>query len=75
MTLTFFPVPVFESKTLANGILYIKISNFGKQDLITEFKKVIQGINVTTTKGMIIDLRHNPGGQSSISDKTASFSY
>jgi C-terminal processing protease CtpA/Prc len=65
--------PILESKLLSDGILYVKISNFDKEELITEFKKLIQDIDVKAVNGMIIDLRHNPGGESSIAEKMISF--
>jgi carboxyl-terminal processing protease len=64
--------PILESKLLPNEILYVKISNFDKEELITEFKNLIQDNNEPEVKGMIIDLRHNPGGESSIAEKIIS---
>jgi carboxyl-terminal processing protease len=62
--------PVLETKMLEDGLLYVKISNFNKQELVNLFQKTIQ--NNYISKGMIIDLRHNPGGESTIAEEIIS---
>ena len=54
-------VPTVEYSMLEDEIGYIAISSF---DLVTEeqFKKAIADLNAQGQKGMIIDLRFNPGG-------------
>lgn len=64
--------PVLESKILPNGNLYVKISNFENENLVPQFKKLIQDIDESVINGMIIDLRHNPGGESSIAESIIS---
>jgi len=60
--------PVLESKMLPRGILYVRISNFDKPELVQEFQNMIDKLDVTATKGMVIDVRYNPGGESSLAE-------
>ena len=46
-------------KKIGNDILYIRITSFDKK-VVKEVKKAIE--NATWAKGIIIDLRNNPGG-------------
>jgi len=48
------------TKTVGKDILYIRISSFDKK-VVHDVKKAIQK-RKSTTKGIIIDLRNNPGG-------------
>ena len=50
-----------KSETLEDDISYIRISMFD-QDTGKEFKKAIKEVDTNTIKGLIIDLRQNPGG-------------
>ncbi|NLN48972.1 MAG: S41 family peptidase [Clostridiales bacterium] len=50
-----------KSETLEDDIAYIRISMFD-QDTGKEFKKAIKEVDTNTIKGLIIDLRQNPGG-------------
>ncbi len=50
-----------KSETLEEDIAYIRISMFD-QDTGKEFKKAIKEVDTNTIKGLIIDLRQNPGG-------------
>jgi carboxyl-terminal processing protease len=64
--------PILESRMLPNGILYVKIANFDKEELPGEFEKLIDTLDLASTKGMIIDVRYNPGGDSSIAEGVTS---
>lgn len=44
-----------------NGVAYLKITRFG-EDTNREFQTAIQKVMDNKTKGMVIDLRNNPGG-------------
>lgn len=44
-----------------NGIAWIKISKFG-DDTDTEFNKAVNQILSNSSKGIILDMRNNPGG-------------
>ena len=46
---------------MKNDIAYIKILEFG-EDTNEELNKVLEAIDMTTTKGIMLDLRSNPGG-------------
>jgi len=51
---------------LPDGILYVRIPNFSSNDLGKKFSDLIENLNLTKTKGMIIDLRYNSGGSDQI---------
>lgn len=50
-----------ESKILNDNIFYVKISQFN-DSTTSEFKKIVNEILVKNPKGIILDLRNNPGG-------------
>ena len=51
---------VVHTKDLGNGIAYIKLDNFMSQTATAEFGKAL--VDASSGKGVIIDLRGNPGG-------------
>jgi C-terminal processing protease CtpA/Prc len=55
--------PLIETRIVEPGICYIRISNFGGKSA-EEFQKVFDGLDLAGLKGIIIDIRHNPGGDS-----------
>lgn len=65
--------PVIEMKMLASDICYIKISNFGSEKVVKEFQKVFDELDLTRLQGLILDVRFNPGGNSSHAYSIASF--
>jgi carboxyl-terminal processing protease len=58
--------PVLESRLLPDGILYVKIANFDNEELGGKFAALVDSLDPATTRGMVVDLRYNPGGNSSI---------
>ncbi|MCL6559696.1 MAG: PDZ domain-containing protein [Firmicutes bacterium] len=54
-------VPTVSGKMLDDGFGYIRISTFGNHTG-GEFKKVLNGLIRQGAKGLILDLRDNPGG-------------
>jgi len=48
------------TKTIGKDILYIRVASFDKK-VVTDVKKAIKK-KKSTTKGIILDLRNNPGG-------------
>lgn len=48
-------------KMLDNGIAYVELSQFG-DDTVTEFDKAVREMLAQNAKGLILDLRNNPGG-------------
>jgi len=57
--------PVIESRMIHPDIWYVRISNFGSQKVVDEFHKVFDLLDLTTINGIIVDVRHNSGGNSS----------
>lgn len=48
-------------KMLDNGIGYVELSQFG-DDTVAEFDKAVREMLAQNAKGLILDLRNNPGG-------------
>ncbi|MEI7501303.1 MAG: S41 family peptidase, partial [Bacteroidota bacterium] len=57
-----------ETKKLEDGVLYVNIPNFNSTNIENGFQKLIDSIDLTSTKGLLIDLRYNGGGSSTIAD-------
>lgn len=55
-----------QSKTLPDGIQYVRIPNFTNEGMVNEFFAMIDDLDLSRTKGMIIDLRYNSGGNDRI---------
>lgn len=51
-----------EIRRMKGGIVYIKIANFGSEQASKEFLKLFDRIDWLAVKGVIIDIRYNPGG-------------
>jgi len=54
-------IPSVESKMLDNGIAYVKLSVFGDKSS-TELHDALKDLMAQQPKGLILDLRNNPGG-------------
>lgn len=65
--------PVIESGMVATDICYIKISNFGSEKVVAEFQKVLDNLDLGRIQGIILDVRFNPGGNSTHAYSIASF--
>jgi C-terminal processing protease CtpA/Prc len=65
--------PSVEARNLAGGITYIRISNFMKPEGRDQFREVFEGLDLGSTKGMILDIRFNPGGDSTNADDVVSY--
>ena len=61
-----------ESKFLDEHILYVKIPNFEREEIASSFHRLLEEIDLSTTKGMVIDLRFNLGGSNAIGDSIVS---
>jgi carboxyl-terminal processing protease len=55
-----------EYMDLSDGIAYIAINSFGSDEVVNEFDRIMERIG--RLNGLIIDVRKNPGGNSSIGD-------
>jgi hypothetical protein len=62
-TWTIRPKPI-EYKELDNKIIYVAINTFGNNSITKEFDKIFD--KILNSKGLIIDVRKNGGGNSSI---------
>lgn len=51
-----------EAKLLPGSIQYVRIPNFRNEGMVNEFQAMIENLDLDKTKGMIIDLRYNSGG-------------
>jgi len=65
--------PVIETKMIESDICYIRISNFGSEKVVEEFQKVFNSLDLATIKGIMLDVRYNPGGNSAHAYSIASF--
>ena len=62
-------INTFSSKWLKNGIYYVKILSFQKSSIYDEFQKVLPELK--KAKGVILDIRYNGGGSSSVARNIA----
>ncbi|HSG98705.1 MAG TPA: S41 family peptidase, partial [candidate division Zixibacteria bacterium] len=62
---------VLETRALPDGAVYVCIKNFGNDDLGARFRQMLDTLNLAQVCGMIVDLRHNPGGDSQIADSVS----
>jgi carboxyl-terminal processing protease len=51
-----------ESKEIEPGICYVRLLNFGEDTVAEQFRKVLEGLDLGRLKGLILDVRYNPGG-------------
>ncbi len=51
-----------EIQNLDDNIVYIRISNFGSEQVVTDFTRRFDQIEWTNVAGLILDIRFNPGG-------------
>jgi carboxyl-terminal processing protease len=61
-----FAGPTIRTRMLPEGILYVDIPNFEHAQAAEDFVKLIDELDEEQIEGMIIDLRYNTGGASSI---------
>ena len=54
-------IPSVDSKMLSDGIGYIQISEF-QSNTAKQFKKALAALEKEDMKGLIVDVRSNPGG-------------
>lgn len=51
-----------EIENLDDNIVYIKIANFGSEQVLTDFVKRFDQVEWVDVAGVVLDLRFNPGG-------------
>jgi carboxyl-terminal processing protease len=54
-------IPIITSRTIDNNLGYIKIESF-REELPGEFRDAYSSLEEKNIKGLILDLRNNPGG-------------
>lgn len=65
--------PSVAARNLADGITYIKLSNFMNDDGRDQFREVFDHLDLRSTTGIILDIRFNPGGNSSNAHDVVSY--
>lgn len=65
--------PSVATRNLADGITYIKLSNFMSDDGRDQFREVFDHLDLRSTTGIILDIRFNPGGNSSNAHDVVSY--
>jgi C-terminal processing protease CtpA/Prc len=65
--------PVIDTRMIGSDICYIRISNFVSEKVVEEFQKVFDRLDLPKIKGIILDVRYNPGGNSAHAYSVASF--
>lgn len=61
-----FDGPTIRTRMLDGGIQYVEIPNFEHEQVSKDFVALIDNLDESVVKGMIIDMRYNMGGSSSI---------
>jgi C-terminal processing protease CtpA/Prc len=56
------PANVFEYRELEGGIVYVNLPSFESEEVVEDFRKILP--QVQKAKGLILDIRHNGGGNS-----------
>ncbi len=66
-------IPSIQSRMLADGTCYVNIPNFEARNgrLADDFKKLVDSLDPSLTKGLILDLRYNSGGSGGIAAQIA----
>jgi hypothetical protein len=66
-------IPSIQSRMLADGTCYVNIPNFEARSgrLADDFKKLVDSLDPSSTKGLILDLRFNSGGSGGIAAQIA----
>jgi carboxyl-terminal processing protease len=61
-----FDGPTIRTRMLDGGIQYVEIPNFEHEQVSRDFVALVDNLDESAVKGMIIDVRYNMGGSSSI---------
>ena len=64
--------PLVEKKTF-DDIVYFELSTFEVEHIVDDFSKELDKLDLEKTKGMIIDIRHNWGGNSNYAFEILSY--
>ncbi|MCK5148532.1 hypothetical protein KAR48_17385 [bacterium] len=64
--------PVMRHRMVDAGILYVQITNFMKEELNTQFEQMLDSLDLNTIQGMILDVRFNPGGSTTMTEGVVS---
>jgi C-terminal processing protease CtpA/Prc len=64
-----FDGPTIRTRMLPGGIQYVEIPNFEHEQASKDFATLIDNLDESIVEGMIIDVRYNMGGSSSIAER------
>lgn len=67
----YFLAKTIKTRMLPGGIQYVDIPTFQKEQVGTDFIDLIDSLDESVVKGMIIDLRYNTGGSNAVSEPMA----
>jgi C-terminal processing protease CtpA/Prc/Flp pilus assembly protein TadD len=56
--------PLVETRMLPGGIAYAKLSTFTDRNVVIQFEEAMAGWDLSKLRGVILDVRFNPGGSS-----------
>jgi len=67
MLTNLFASPTIRTEVLRDGIRYVEIPSFEHDQVREDFERLVDGLD-ESVRGMIIDLRYNMGGSSTVSE-------
>ena len=55
-----------DARMIDKGVLYIRLANFDDEKLVEAFQKMFDATEWPAVRGVIVDVRYNPGGNSDL---------
>jgi carboxyl-terminal processing protease len=55
-----------DGRMLDGGVFYVRLSNFDDEKLVAQFQEVFDAADWSSVRGVILDVRFNPGGDSAL---------
>ncbi len=55
-----------ETRMLDRDIAYVRLATFEEQKVVSEFAAALERLDLATLRGLIVDVRYNIGGESSV---------
>lgn len=69
------PAPVVRGRLIDADVVYVHFPDFGGQSRVSEFAQEYARLSAMTgrkVRGLVLDLRHNPGGTTTVAEQMAS---